>query len=187
MPTLSDYDYDLPEELIAQEPATPRDHSRLLVYNRADQSIRHDHFYNLGQYLYPGTRLVLNNTRVNACRITYENGSREIFLLDERNEEGATMALAMVRPGRRFKPGTLHQIADDLHAEVLAIEESGLRRLRLTPPLLQIPAGHPFYTHLSLHTSSRTKSFLSVIRPYFQKMKVLVLPPRRDYTLLQSC
>ena len=146
MPTLSDYDYDLPEELIAQEPATPRDHSRLLVYNRADQSIRHDHFYNLGQYLHPGTRLVLNNTRVNACRITYENGSREIFLLDERNEEGATMALAMVRPGRRFKPGTLHQIADDLHAEVLAIEESGLRRLRLTPPITD-PRWSPF-----LHT-----------------------------------
>ena len=143
MPTLSDYDYDLPEELIAQEPSTPRDHSRLLIYDRADQTIRHDRFYHLGKYLHPGTRLVLNNTRVNNCRLTFDNGSREIFLLEEIHEESSTTALAMVRPGRKFKVGSQHQIADGLVAEVLEIEESGLRRLRLTPAITD-PRWAPF-------------------------------------------
>lgn len=135
MLSLSDYDYHLPEELIAQEPATPRDHSRLLIYDRKDQSIRHDHFYNLGQYLHQGTRLVLNNTRVNACRLTFEGGLREIFLLEEEHFPAYSMAVAMVRPGKKFKPGTALELGTGLMAEVIEILDGGLRKLRLTPSL----------------------------------------------------
>ncbi len=135
MLSLSDYDYSLPEELIAQEPATPRDHSKLLIYSREDKTITHDRFFNLGKYLHPGTRLVLNNTRVNACRITFDSSSRELFFLEEEHAHDQTMATAMVRPGKKFKSGSCHEIAPGLTAEVLDVLEGGLRKLRLTPSL----------------------------------------------------
>lgn len=135
MQSLSDYDYSLPEELIAQEPATPRDHSRLLIYSRADQTIRHDQFFNIGRYLHSGTRLVLNNTRVDACRLTFDGGSREIFLLEEEHFPEYSTAIAMVRPGKKFKPGMHHELAPGLTAEVLEVQESGLRKLRFRPAL----------------------------------------------------
>ena len=65
----SDFDYELPEELIAQTPAEPRDHSRLLVYHRKDRTIEHRHFYDIVDYLYPGDALVINETRVIPARL----------------------------------------------------------------------------------------------------------------------
>ena len=62
--TLSGFDYHLPEELTAQSPASPRYHAPLLVYNRAISEISDDYFYNLGKYLHPQTRLVVNNSKV---------------------------------------------------------------------------------------------------------------------------
>lgn len=67
MYTLSDFDYHLPEELIAQSPAHPRDHAKLLVYNRETGEITDDVFYNLGKYLPKDTKLVVNNSKVEKC------------------------------------------------------------------------------------------------------------------------
>ena len=64
----SDFDYELPQELIAQTPIEPRDHSRLLVYDRADRSVRHLHFYDLPQFLHAGDALVINETKVIPAR-----------------------------------------------------------------------------------------------------------------------
>ncbi|MCZ2144550.1 MAG: S-adenosylmethionine:tRNA ribosyltransferase-isomerase, partial [Anaerolineales bacterium] len=64
-----DFDYVLPPELIAQTPAEPRDHSRLLVLDRATGEICHDHFYNIGSYLKAGDLLVVNRTRVIPARL----------------------------------------------------------------------------------------------------------------------
>ena len=68
----SDFDYNLPEELIAQTPVEPRDHSRLLVYDRADGSIRHLHFYDLPRFLNAGDVMVINDTRVIPARLLGE-------------------------------------------------------------------------------------------------------------------
>ncbi|MBR2956190.1 MAG: S-adenosylmethionine:tRNA ribosyltransferase-isomerase, partial [Clostridia bacterium] len=65
----SDFFYNLPEELIAQTPADPRDSSRMLVYNRANDTISHEHFYNIIDHLHKGDLLVINNTRVIPARI----------------------------------------------------------------------------------------------------------------------
>ena len=62
------FDYELPKEFIAQTPVEPRDHSRLLVYNRQTDSIQHRHFYNLPEYLRAGDVLVINETRVLPAR-----------------------------------------------------------------------------------------------------------------------
>ena len=81
---LSDFMYDLPEERIAQTPVEPRDHSRLMVLHRRDNSIEHKHFYDIIDYLNPGDALVINETRVIPARLIGERpsgGACEILLL----------------------------------------------------------------------------------------------------------
>ncbi|MEB3228372.1 MAG: tRNA preQ1(34) S-adenosylmethionine ribosyltransferase-isomerase QueA [Synechocystis sp.] len=101
---LSSYDYHLPPERIAQNPVTPRDHSRLLVVD-SPPHYHHRHFYDLPDYLQPGDLLVLNDTKVMPARLhgQGETGSAvEILLLTECNERDW---LALVKPGKRFKTG----------------------------------------------------------------------------------
>jgi S-adenosylmethionine:tRNA ribosyltransferase-isomerase len=86
---LKDYDYTLPEELIAQEPSVPRDNARLLIYNRADKSIQHDRFFNIGSYLPKNTVLVLNETKVVPARFTATkpNGTEVTLLYTQHDEQ----------------------------------------------------------------------------------------------------
>jgi S-adenosylmethionine:tRNA ribosyltransferase-isomerase len=123
--TLSDFDYELPPDLIAQEPATPRDHSRLLVYDRATGSITDDYFYNLPLYLDPSTTLVMNNSRVEKARLLF--GNTEVFVL---RQFGNDTVEALVRPGRKFKLGRETALAGGITAETLSVDEDGTRRIR---------------------------------------------------------
>jgi len=87
---VKNYHYDLPEELIAQRPAEPRDHSRLLVYKRETDEVIHDTFYNLPKYLPKDSALVLNNSRVFPCRLQAQKSSgakAEIFFLSLKEQE----------------------------------------------------------------------------------------------------
>src|SRR2546423_1850607 len=97
---LSDFDFELPRELIAQKPARPRDHARLLVYNRQTKQIADDFFYNLNKYLPSGTTLVLNDSKVEKSRLRF--GPIEIFVLEAVNPKTVR---ALVRPGKKFKLG----------------------------------------------------------------------------------
>ncbi|MEL7833334.1 tRNA preQ1(34) S-adenosylmethionine ribosyltransferase-isomerase QueA [Fodinibius sp. Rm-B-1B1-1] len=130
--TLSDFDYDLPDEFIAQQPADPRDHSRLLVYDSATGTITDDRFYNISDYLPENTTLVVNNSKVEKCRLLFDEGKKEIFVLNAANN---TTVKAMVRPGKKFKKGRTLQLTENISAEVLDIDEEGLRTLKLTPAL----------------------------------------------------
>ena len=87
----SDFDYELPEELIAQTPVEPRDQSRLLVYRRKDQSIEHKHFFDIIDYLNPGDALVINETRVIPAR-----------LLGVKEDTGVPVEVLLLR---RLSPG----------------------------------------------------------------------------------
>ncbi|MCF7907179.1 tRNA preQ1(34) S-adenosylmethionine ribosyltransferase-isomerase QueA [Patescibacteria group bacterium] len=84
---LEQFDYYLPPNLIAQKPSKPRDHSRLMILNRDKKTIKHDYFYNLPQYLDPGSCLVANNSKVIPARLIGEKdltqGKIEILLLEE--------------------------------------------------------------------------------------------------------
>ncbi len=129
----SDFDYELPEELIAQTPMEPRDHSRLLVYHRKDGSLEHKHFYDVIDYLNPNDALVINNTKVIPARllgVKEETGVPvEVLLLRRQN---ATDWEALVRPGRRLKPGTVCTFGDGLlRCEIMDnVEEIGGRIVR---------------------------------------------------------
>lgn len=102
---LSDYDYDLPPELIAQEPIEPRDAARLLVLDRRTGAIEHRIFRDIGDYLRPGDLLVVNDSRVLPARLfgrRATGGQVELLLLQARTD-GCWEALA--RPARRLRPG----------------------------------------------------------------------------------
>jgi S-adenosylmethionine:tRNA ribosyltransferase-isomerase len=135
--SLAAYHYVLPPEKIAQTPVTPRDASRLLVVDRAT-SHRHHHFRDLDTLLRPGDLLVINDTRVIPARLRgYKPGGAqvEVFLLEEL---GVDQWLALVRPGRRLKPGATvlfgpNPDQPDLVAEVLATDpDTHGRRLKFT-------------------------------------------------------
>ena len=103
----SDFDFNLPAELIAQSPAPHRDQSRLLVLNRDSAAIAHRHFRDLLDYLRPGDVLVLNNSRVIPARLrglnSHTGGQFEILLLDEVSQNDWWV---MMRPGKRARVGT---------------------------------------------------------------------------------
>ncbi|AFZ33198.1 S-adenosylmethionine--tRNA ribosyltransferase-isomerase [Gloeocapsa sp. PCC 7428] len=142
---LSAYDYELPEELIAQNPAVPRDSARLLVVDSTRH--RHHRFYELPQLLRSGDLLVMNNTRVIPARLyghKQSGATVEVLLLEERQHN---QWLALVKPGRRLPPGATIVFAgnatDPLSATVLETDAAtGGRLLQFDVPqemsLLQV-------------------------------------------------
>ena len=125
---LSDFDYELPEELIAQTPCKERDHSRLMVLNRAEQSIEHRHFYDLIDYLKPGDTLVFNDTKVMPARLighrAKTGGRVEVFLL--RRTEGTRWEV-LVKPGKKAQLGNIIEFGDELSCEVVDHTDFGGR------------------------------------------------------------
>jgi len=161
----SDFDYVLPQELIAQTPVEPRDNSRLMVVNRDNSSIEHRRFYEIVDYLGAGDVLVCNESLVIPARLygrkVASGGWVEILLL-RRLEEGIWEAL--VRRGKRLGIGSRISIGDEasgaksppIMAEVIGQGEGGIKVLRLSdeaalselgkvplPPYIDTPLSHP--------------------------------------------
>lgn len=134
----SAFDYDLPEELIAQEPLPNRSDSRLLVLRRDSGQIEHRRFFEVGDLLRPGDLLVVNDTRVTARRLfghRLTGAKCEVLLLDTPARDGdAWVTRAIVKPAKRLRPGELILFSDDLQARVVDAEEGGFRTLRLEGP-----------------------------------------------------
>jgi S-adenosylmethionine:tRNA ribosyltransferase-isomerase len=120
---LSDYDYVLPRELIAQRPLERRDGSRMMVLHRAEQKIEHRQFGELKTFLQPGDLLVLNDTRVLAARRFSDDGGIEFLFLERL---GPTRWKCMVTPGRKMRVGATAMI-DDVCLRVEEITASGER------------------------------------------------------------
>lgn len=134
---LSDFDYSLPAARIAQTPLEPRDSSRLLVLDRAAQTLTNRLFSDLPDYLAEGDVLVLNDTRVTAQRLFGErpghSGERLEAFLIHRIADGLWNAL--VRPGKKLLPGAVVDFGAGLSAEVLErTDDRGSRILRFSAP-----------------------------------------------------
>lgn len=127
----SDFDFYLPEELIAQTPLEKRDSSRLLTLDKHTGAVGHRHFYDLPQFLHPGDCLVLNNSRVLPARLIGRRptgGVCEVLLLTDR---GDNVWECLVRPGRKLKPGAQVIFGEgQLTATVEAEVEDGKRLVR---------------------------------------------------------
>ncbi len=130
----SDFSYDLPEELIAQDPAERRDLSRLLVINKNTGEREHKVFHDIIDYLVPGDCLVINNTKVIPARLLGERevtgGKVEVLLLKRK---GNDIWETLVRPGKKAKPGQRLEFGGGLlKAEVLGIADDGNRLVKFT-------------------------------------------------------
>jgi len=104
---LSDYDYTLPEELIAQRPLAQRDESRMMVLHRTEQRVEHRKFTEMSEFIFPGDLLVLNNTRVLNARRFSDDGRIEFLFL---NQLGPGRWKCLVKPGRRMRAGSTTNI-----------------------------------------------------------------------------
>ncbi|EKF48736.1 S-adenosylmethionine:tRNA ribosyltransferase-isomerase [Thermosipho africanus H17ap60334] len=126
---LSDFDYYLPEELIAQTPADPRDSSRLMVLNRKEKTIEHRIFRDIVEYLSPGDLLVRNITKVIPARLhgVKETGARVEILLLEKISEGVWEAL--VKPGSKVKKGTKIILSEGIEVICKDYSQQGARIL----------------------------------------------------------
>ena len=156
----SDFDYHLPEELIAQTPIEPRDSSRLMVLHRRTGTIEHRHFRDIVDYLIEGDVLVFNDSRVIPARLrgkrSGSGGVVEVLLL-RRLAENLWETLA--RPGKRLQVGAGIEITDGsqpgkvIQAEILEVGENGLRAIRFSDETLLFESGEvplPPYIHTPL-------------------------------------
>jgi len=128
----SDFNYDLPEELIAQTPIAQRDHSRLMVLDRKSGEISHEHFYDIKKYLRAGDCLVINDTRVLPARLygIKEGGGAHVEVLLLKNIEGDDWE-CIVYPGRRLKEGAIVSFGDGiLKGEIIRVLPDGNRVVR---------------------------------------------------------
>ncbi|MBQ7474944.1 MAG: tRNA preQ1(34) S-adenosylmethionine ribosyltransferase-isomerase QueA [Clostridia bacterium] len=143
--TLSDFRYDLPEELIAQTPVFPRDSSRLMVVDRGGEGVEHRRFSDVVEYLRPGDTLVLNETRVIPARIVGRRAVRATAEGETEDTSGAPVELLLLKqtendvwealagPGKRARPGDSLSFGDGvLTARVLSVGEGGTRTVKFT-------------------------------------------------------
>ncbi len=127
---VKDFDYELPQELIAQKPIEPRDASRLLVVDKSTGGMEHRHFHEIIDYLRPDDVLVFNDTRVIPARLFgyKDTGAHvEVLLLTRKN---STDWAALVRPGKKLLPGARIKFSEDLSCEIIASTDFGGRVVR---------------------------------------------------------
>lgn len=123
---ISEFDYILPEELIAQMPADKRENSKMLVLDKQNKTIEHKHFFDITDYIDDNCILVLNNTKVIPARLygTKETGAKiEIFLLEEKQEKQWS---CLIKPSKRVKPDIIIKISEELSVRpIKRLEDDG--------------------------------------------------------------
>jgi S-adenosylmethionine:tRNA ribosyltransferase-isomerase len=169
---MSDFDYDLPPELIAQTPLEQRDASRLLVVQRQSQELIHRHFRDIGDYLRPGDVLIANQSRVIPARLlgrrAETNGAVEVLLLAERSDMGRDYWETLVRPGRRLREGAVIEFLDSE------------QRVRLVGRILQRTEAAGRIVHFTIpgQTSDQDNPYaLLKVRQLIDELGRIPLPP----------
>lgn len=132
------FNYDLPQDRIAQQSVEPRDHSRLLALDRKVGTWTHNHFYDIGTFLKPGDLLVVNETKVFKARLRgqVDGAEVEVFLL----RPDADHWIALAKPGRRLASGTTLTFAEGRICEVISKREDGTVTLNFKAPAEEILA-----------------------------------------------
>ena len=123
--SISQYDYELPKELIAQLPSQKRDECRMMVLNRSDKSIEHKHFFDIVDYFDENDVLVLNNTKVIPARLFGKKNTGaniEVFLLKQIGDKTWEV---LIKPSKRIKEEMLIEISPDLYVKVLTRQNEG--------------------------------------------------------------
>ena len=117
-----EFDYELPEDLIAQKPSEKRENSKMMVLNRAENKIEHKNFFNIVDLLDENCVLILNNTKVMPARLYgyKDTGAKiEVFLLKKYEGNDEKRWEVLIRPSKRVRPGTVIKVSDELSVEVV--------------------------------------------------------------------
>jgi len=169
---ISDFDYQLPPELIAQTPVEPRDQSRLMVLHRANSSIEHHYFHEVIDYLHSGDALVFNNSRVIPARLLGQKsgGVTKVELLLLRRLDNSTWE-TLVHPGKKVTVGDKINITnksgEGMTAEVLERGENGIRVGRFSSESLLEQLGKvplPPYIHVPLAEPERYQTVYAKVK-----------------------
>lgn len=137
----SDFNYDLPQELIAQTPVEPRDHSRLMVYDMAKDTVEHKHFYDIKDYLKKGDLIIVNQTKVIPARIFAKRINDDSIDLESAEKNTEVLLLkrkeydiweCITKPARKLKIGTKLYFSKDLTGEVVGFGDEGIREIKFS-------------------------------------------------------
>ena len=189
MMDINDFDYDLPEELIAQDPIEDRSSSRLLLLDKKTGKTQDKIFRDIIDELNPGDCLVINNTKVIPARlmgVKEDTGAHIEVLLLKREQDDVWEVL--VKPGKKAKPGTIITFGDGrLKAEVLEVVEDGNRKIRFSyQGILKrfLMSLDRCRCRLTSHTSLRIRI---VIRLFMQSMKDQQQHRQQDFISQRNC
>ena len=174
---IADFSFHLPEELIAQEPSSPRDACRLMVLDRSTQEVQHLRFFDLKKVLKAGDVLVMNDSKVLPARLHFDvNGKNaELFLI--RRENG-NVWFTIGKPGKILQPGKIFSIASEFSFEVLEILPDGQRKVRFLVDEEKLDGFIEKYGHTPLppyikHSQSKPEDYQTV---YAQKSGSVAAP-----------
>ena len=160
---ISDFDYDLPEERIAQLPVEPRDSSRLMVLDPSNHTIEHRRFFQLGDFLKQGDVLIFNDTRVIPARLIGARdtgGKVEVFLLRQMDKDQWE---ALVKPGKKMRIGSVVHFGEELSCEIVAHTDFGGRIFEeILDRLGNMPL--PPYIHEKLEDRERYQTVYSRVK-----------------------
>lgn len=177
---INDFDYNLPEELIAQFPADKRDHSRLMVVDRSTGSVEHRHFYDILEYLKAGDCLVLNNSRVIPARIfgiKAATGARVEFLLIKRKDGDRWET--MVRPGKKIKKGDVILFGIDADRYISECDHKGSNVK--SPVMQEIEEAAPLKAEVLDYGDDGTRivefSYKGIFLEILEELGKMPLPP----------
>ena len=182
----SDFNFDLPQELIAQDPLEDRSSSRLMVLNKESGEIAHRIFHDITEYLHPGDCLVINDTKVIPARLIgtkEDTGAHIEILLLKRKENDVWETL--VKPGKKCRPGARVVFGNgELKAEIVDVLEDGNRLVHFEyEGIFETASVRCLCLHIS-HINYRIKT---VIRPFTQSMKDPQPHRQLDFILQKNC
>jgi S-adenosylmethionine:tRNA ribosyltransferase-isomerase len=183
----SDFNFDLPQELIAQTPIEKRDASRLLVLDKNSGAWEHRHFFDLPEYLHPGDCLILNDSRVLPARLLGQRlpggGACEVLLLIDRGEKTWE---CLVRPGKHLRQGAKLSFGNgELTAEVTQVLEGGNRLVRFDYQGIFLEVLDRLGPCRRI--SRRSCRIGSGIRPYIPRWSALPPPPQPAFISQRNC
>jgi S-adenosylmethionine:tRNA ribosyltransferase-isomerase len=182
------FDYELPEDLIAQSPASPREAAKLMVVNRTGKTIDRKKVSSLPNYFQPGDLIVVNNTKVFKARLLGEikkekNTRVELFLLKPKSESGWH---ALVKPGKKCPVGTEITIKPGLKATVNKVNSDGSVEVRLNKPTGRLLAFTDKYGHVPVPPYIKNEPDLRLYQTSYAKITGSVAAPTAGFHLTEK-
>jgi S-adenosylmethionine:tRNA ribosyltransferase-isomerase len=186
---ISEYDYDLPVEFIAQTPACPHESAKLMVVGKNTGSISDRHVFNLPDYFQQGDILVINNTKVFKARlygvINQKDGTEykvELFLVHPTNDN---LWLALGKPGKKFKPGTEIKIAPDFRGLIINYHADGTMDVKFNLSNHEVIAKSNIYGHVPVPPYIKNEPDSDKYQTSYAKVEGSVAAPTAGFHLTE--